>query len=720
MIDLVSGMVLDWTTSDDDIRLTRILWVNPRQNSLVVFDMKEPNAKPEFVRISDLTALLEAGQVKVTKFVSEKSLAQENLIKDTYRRRRERAWDVIKDMVKEEPAIYDEHSRWAMIQECKQRTGVSHQQIYKWLRRYWHDGKIVNALLPNYKSCGGSRVTEQKATKVGRKSMRAKAIPEFEGIPVTPAVENAFEVAINKWYYKGSGLPLTKVYRKMLEKFFNDGYVEKDGNMVAQLLPEGELPTMRQFRYWYEKNGDREKALRAQYGSVTFEKEFRPKLGNTNHEAQGPGHVFQIDATIADIWLVHRVNRDWLIGRPILYFVIDLFSRLIAGLYVGLEGPSWLGGMMAVENAASDKVAYCASHGIEIRPEEWPAQHVPEILTTDRGEFEGTRPTHLVQTLHTDVQTLPPYRPDWKPVVERSFGLVNEEAIKWVPGAIPHRIQERGGRKYPLDAVLDIEEFEQVMIRMVLKYNNHHVLSHYQRSRNMIMDDVPPVPIHLWNWGRKNEYNGLHTFPKDILRLNLLPSENALITQKGIRFRNRYYVGETALRKQWFVGGVKSQSLPIHFDPRNIDEIYVRLNDGKGFEVCHLADIYSPYRGLRDEEARDIDSYEETIMNPTLKFDELQAGIEQDTHIDEIIREAKKKRKNIPNKEMKKENVREHRSDQKAIERQNSSWHLGRTSHQQPSKIVQFPDAPTPGEVDDADYSDLIADITDLGDGGKE
>lgn len=62
---------------------------------------------------------------------------------------------------------------------------------------------------------------------------------------------------------------------------------------------------------------------------------------------------------------------------------------VIAGIYVGLEGPSWIGAMMALDNMISDKVEYCKKVGIDITHEQWPAQHLPEIIIADRGEFEG-------------------------------------------------------------------------------------------------------------------------------------------------------------------------------------------------------------------------------------------------------------------------------------------------------------------------------------------
>ena len=56
-----------------------------------------------------------------------------------------------------------------------------------------------------------------------------------------------------------------------------------------------------------------------------------------------------------------------------MYAIIDVYSRLVTGIYVGLEGPSWIGAMMALDNMIEDKVEYCKKYGIKITEEEWPS-----------------------------------------------------------------------------------------------------------------------------------------------------------------------------------------------------------------------------------------------------------------------------------------------------------------------------------------------------------
>ena len=81
----------------------------------------------------------------------------------------------------------------------------------------------------------------------------------------------------------------------------------------------------------------------------------RAVLGDSTHMAFGPGSVYQIDATIGDLYLVSKLDRSRIIGRPTIYFVIDVFSRLVTGFNVSLENPSWVGAMLALDNANNEQ-----------------------------------------------------------------------------------------------------------------------------------------------------------------------------------------------------------------------------------------------------------------------------------------------------------------------------------------------------------------------------
>src|SRR5690606_24251979 len=78
----------------------------------------------------------------------------------------------------------------------------------------------------------------------------------------------------------------------------------------------------------------------------------------------GVGHYYEIDATIADIYLVSSEDVNKIIGKPTLYLIIDRKSRLIVGFYFGLENASWNGAMQAILCISENKRGLCARYGV--------------------------------------------------------------------------------------------------------------------------------------------------------------------------------------------------------------------------------------------------------------------------------------------------------------------------------------------------------------------
>lgn len=133
------------------------------------------------------------------------------------------------------------------------------------------------------------------------------------------------------------------------------------------------------------------------------------------------------------------------------------------------------------------------------------------------------------------VENTPPYRADWKGIVEQHFRTINTTGIKpFLPGVVDTDVRVRGDRDYRLDAALTLEEFTSVTIKCVLHHNNHHWLKNYNQDEMMIQDEVSLIPRELWNWGIKNRSGKLRSYSEDIVKLHLLPTANARVTFKGI------------------------------------------------------------------------------------------------------------------------------------------------------------------------------------------
>ena len=655
----------------------RILWLS--QESDVAYTINvTADELPKPIKITDLNNYILNGDFVVCDDIYFADNLHENMISEKDKKYRDTAWEGIVDIVQDEPNVYLSSKRGIMLHEVVEQGEFSYATLYKYLKRYWRCGKTKNALLPLYKNCGGKgKPRNLQNHKTGR--------PVKYGSGSTKNVDDdmkrIFENAVKKYYHNRKEYPLSTVYELMLKEYFTNPISQPNGDVKYELIDESEIPTIRQFRYWYSKNHDEKEKIVSRKGQKQFDLNHRAILGKSDTGIMGPGAQYQIDATVGDIYLVSQFNRANIIGRPVIYFVIDTFSRMIAGMYVGLEGPSWMGAMMALANAASDKVAYCAEYGIDITEDEWPCRHIPNTILADRGEMESKSVETLINTLNIRVDNAPAYRADMKGIVEQLFHTVNTKTTMFLPGHVKPDMSQRGGKDYRLDAKLDIKQFTKVIIHCVLNHNKDHYLEGYDRKERMIADDVKPIPLELWNWGIANCSGLLRTVPEETIKLSLMPTDTARVTEKGIKYKNLYYISDRAIIEGWFekARAKGSYKVDISYDPRDMSNIYVRKLDDLLFEKCYLSDWEKKWQSKSLDEILYQQANERYLIKQS-KQKELQSRVDLNTEIEKIVKEAEQQasQTNLPKSKGKRvSSIRENRSAERDIMRQKEKFVLG-------------------------------------------
>ncbi|UZP03730.1 transposase [Clostridium botulinum] len=551
-------------------------------------------------------------------------------------------------------------------------------KVKRLFSRFWQRGMNKNALIPDYNNSGGRGKEKKLSTlKIGKPRKADYYGTIFEGVNITDDIKKHFEISINKYYRNNKKANLKETYTLMLRDFYSDSYKE-NGEIKHRVWDKSRIPTYQQFYYWFKKNEDIKKDIIFRESEKEFNLKKRELLSNSLQETDGPGTRFQVDATIADVYIVSSLNRNRVIGRPVVYAIIDVFSRLIAGIYVGLEGPSWLGAMMALDNMIYDKVEYCKEYGISINQEQWPCKHLPEIIIADRGEFEGYAVENLINNLNIKIENTSPYRGDLKGIVERSFRTTNEKIKHKTPGAIQKEFRKRGDRDYRLDATLTLEEFTKIYINIVLHHNNK-IIDKYPMEKEMIADEISPTPSSLWNWGIENKKGRLKTVDREIFRLNILPTGKASISRAGIRFKGLYYSSDKAIKEQWFIN-LKVRSIKVVYDPRNINKIYILHNSGLDYDKCYLTDVSLQYKDCLLEEIIFNEELESELREKDLR-DQHQNNIDLEKEIENIVKEAQKERlKDIDynkSSNQKLKGINRNRSVEKEINRQKERFILG-------------------------------------------
>lgn len=624
------GQVIHETARDKDYR---ILWTADSQEDpsyWICINSKRNTPEPVFLKL--LAEGIRSGKYSFAPDTWKPVHADQ--VGTTALQLRDHAWCLIKEAVGKEPDIYQKDKRGAILKSIERATGTSTTNLYKHLGKYWKYGKVPDALLPDYSLCGKTRDPYKASSKRPGK----KKIPGAAGKKLVAEDLRHFSSAITRYYLNGEKRSLEAVYTKLLEDYYT--VKDADGNSVAPMDPD-EIPSRQQFFYWHRKNRDILKEAVKRDGERKYRLGNRGETGRTETHLYGPGIAAQIDATIADIYLVSRYDRTAIIGRPTMYFQMDSFSRMVTGMSISLDPPSMMNAAGTILNSVENKVEFCRKYGITITEDEWPCMHFPSIILADRGEMESGMADILSNHLGITVENAPPYRGDLKGIIEKHFDLVNLD-MAGLPGKMQKDAGQRCTHDYRLDACLDLDQFTAIIIRCVLQYNNYHYMEDYRRSSQMRQLHVKPIPRDIWNFGIRYRSGGLRTVDREYARYYLLPKGEASVTREGILYKGRYYTCEQAEQEKWFdiARTEASWKVTVSYDPRDAALIYISPTAGEAPLECHLLEKDSIYSGRSVHEADRMaaaDSEEKAVWDVTEDFHRVQL----DEYIERVKREAR-------------------------------------------------------------------------------
>jgi len=148
-------------------------------------------------------------------------------------------------------------------------------------------------------------------------------------------------------------------------------------------------------------------------------KRLSAKVANEKHAAF-PGHfpgadwplaVVQIDHTKFDIMLVDDIHR-LCIGRPWVTLAIDVFSRMVVGIYISLDPPNSMSVGLCIVHAILPKEQWLARLDLSTS---WPCWGVMQRIHADNGrEFRGNMLQRACKEYNIDLE--------WRPVKTPHYG----------------------------------------------------------------------------------------------------------------------------------------------------------------------------------------------------------------------------------------------------------------------------------------------------------
>lgn len=425
--------------------------------------------------------------------------------------------------------------------------------------------------------------------------------------------------ALNKFYYTEHKNSLKTAYTYLLKEKYCDSY--------GQLVDE--YPTFNQFRYFYRKTRKMQTYYISREGKKDYQRNHRPLLGDGVQQYAKSVGMGMLDSTVCDIYLIN--SEGALVGRPILTACVDAYSGLCNGYCLSWEGGVYsLRGLMI--NIVSDKVKLCNKYGITISKDQWDSSELPGTLVTDMGAEYKSFNFEQIAELGVTLINLPPYRPELKGMVEKFFDLIQSSYKPFLKGKgiIEPDYQERGSHDYRKDACLTLTDFEKIILRCIIYYNNSRVIENFPYTQEMLESDVKPYSASIWNWGKRQQGANLIDVTAERIIQVLLPRTTGRFARNGLIVNKLRYKNDSFIEK-YLSGGTAT----IAYDPDNVS--YIWLIDSGSYIKFELIESRFENNKLDDVEA--LKSNCKSIINDCKK-DNVQAQIELASFIETIANNA--------------------------------------------------------------------------------
>jgi putative transposase len=334
---------------------------------------------------------------------------------------------------------------------------------------------------------------------------------------------------------------------------------------------------------------------------------FSPIKGSVN--AGQPYSLVMIDHTPVDIIVVDEVDRRP-VGRPYLTLAIDVFSRMVAGVYLSMDPPNSAAVGLCLAQAMCPKREYLAALGV---PGSWPVWGKVGIVHVDNAkEFRGLALERGAEQHGIDLQFRPPQTPNYGGHIERLIGTV----MRWIhrlPGTFSNP-RQRKGYDSEGESALTLKELEVELIDFIV--NKYHQQVH---------DGIGVPPIKKWERGiigtDDEPGTGLMPAPEDPHRLliDFMPLETRTVQRYGIQWDNITYY-DPILDSYINAGAGDSETkekFTVRRDPRDISRIYFYDPVDRaytplpyrniGYPAMSLYELNEIRRRMTEEGIRDMD-----------------------------------------------------------------------------------------------------------------
>ncbi|MCD8012514.1 MAG: transposase family protein [Lachnospiraceae bacterium] len=467
------------------------------------------------------------------------------------------------------------HKAKPILKEIMSRYTIPSNTFWRVLIKYLQSGMKEISLVDSKVFGLNKGKKYQYAQKPGKTSQYI----ENSGVVRDEDVIHNFDEAL-KEYKSGR----QKSFRKAFDYMNNLHYTRVElvnGVHSLVLLPESERPTFNQFYYYaYTHLTQKEKDI-IKTSAQEHRNDKRLITSDSLSGVYGPGDMVEIDACEADVSLVSITGNGNTVGRPIVYFMIDVYTRVILAASVAFDNNSILGVTNLFLNLADDKKDYCTRYGIGFEDDRlWPSNIIPRRIRVDRGsEFRSKEFTRICVELGIEKQLVSGASGSLKGTVEQSFHQMEAEQNTHLEDK--GLIEKRYDSNHHKEATLDIFQYTKMVINFVLTHNQKYN-ENYPLTKEMLEKGIQPIPAILWQYGIQTYSSPKTVSMREQFIYNLMTPVKAKLSRRGISYKGLWYLAEddSDLKTEMFRAGTKKVNFNVRMDMRCVGAVYY-LRDGK-------------------------------------------------------------------------------------------------------------------------------------------
>ena len=631
--------------------LYRVLDIDPE--SVMIFYIRKGRklTRPVLFPQEDFQEGIISGKIQKDNFlIPAYQLVSEIHLPEKYREIRSQRFNLIKEIVLNRNLLIElaTRKRTSVIRNVAFEHRVSVQQVYRILNLYWKFGQNINALIPAFKLSGGYGLLRPDTDiKRGRPEVSINPKTISKNMDKTDKEALLRVVRKNYNYSPGEASTTRKNILEMYDLFINDHYKEEK-KVAREQQRKPRYPSYRTFVHWYNRLPPRNQVLESSTNKSDFARNMRGLSGKATDNTSVPGSCFELDSTPLDVYVISSFAEvdPVPLGRPTVYCIIDKESRMIVGLHVSMEYASWRAGRQALVNAFTPKKEFCARYNVQITEEQWPCHHIPQRLLCDRGEFICNSPEQLVVPLIGHLSIAPPYRPDFKGIVERRFKILNDKVAHKLKGTTLGKNWLRVDDDPRLDAVYTLEQITEILIREVLIHNNSKFNDLVVQSPHMLEHKLSPTPLNYWNIHLQNYKHALGTASEDNIRALLLPEFIVSMTELGIKLSSDLIYScnhDKFLGWKTIARNDGTWKLKARIDHDNSTYIYVAIENDGEYVKCELIPSKKMLRNRHVADIRYFNVYKNDELRIHISDDEIHTLNEENKKlIDKVGQDAKK------------------------------------------------------------------------------